>query len=213
MKSVIAKKTKRVLITAGPTWVKIDAVRVLANIATGLTGITLAQKLAKRHLKVTLLLGPVQSTFKDKKIKVMRYRFFEELKELLKKELKTNDYDWAVHCAAVADYKPQSPRCGKIKSALKTWRLTLVPTEKLAKLFKKIQPKIKLAIFKLEYAVKPDTLLKRTQLAMQRYAADLGVGNTFLKNKYFAYIIKNKRLLAQAKSREDLAEKLSKIIL
>ena len=51
-------KNKKVLITAGPTWVPIDNVRVISNTATGETGILLSEKLKNLGAKVTLLLGP-----------------------------------------------------------------------------------------------------------------------------------------------------------
>ncbi len=146
---VTAKKHKRVLITSGPTWVGIDKVRVISNIATGAGGISLANKLQRKGYKVTLLLGPVAAGQINKKVRVVRYRFFDELKKALKKELRKTTYHWAVHSAAVSDFRPRQANTGKIKSARKKLLLELIPTEKLVCLFKKIQPKLKLVIFKL----------------------------------------------------------------
>ncbi len=51
---------KRILITAGPTWVPIDNVRVISNIATGTTGVLLAWQTSAQGAKVTLVLGPCE---------------------------------------------------------------------------------------------------------------------------------------------------------
>ena len=47
-------KNKRVLITAGPTWVKIDKVRVISNTASGKTGLLFADAFKRLGSKVTL---------------------------------------------------------------------------------------------------------------------------------------------------------------
>ena len=67
----------RVLITAGPTWVAIDNVRVISNIATGETGKILAEKLASMGAKVTLLIGPGDLCCLKKNIRLIRFKFFE----------------------------------------------------------------------------------------------------------------------------------------
>lgn len=74
-------KNKRVLITAGPTWVAIDKVRVISNTATGATGKILAQQLANKGAKVTLLINAENSCCLNKKIKILPFRFFDQLKK------------------------------------------------------------------------------------------------------------------------------------
>ena len=68
-------KNKNILITAGPTWVPIDRVRVISNIATGKTGILLAKSANKLGAKVTLVLGPVGEVGLEKEINVKRFYF------------------------------------------------------------------------------------------------------------------------------------------
>ncbi|MCM8780179.1 MAG: phosphopantothenoylcysteine decarboxylase, partial [Candidatus Omnitrophica bacterium] len=185
-------KNKRVLVTAGPTWVPIDKVRVISNTASGETGILLAYKLRVKGARVTLLLGPVSSLYAqrlDKPIEIIRYRFFDELKRALEKELKSRRFDIIIHSAAVSDFKLARSFKGKIASGAQGLNLKLVPTQKLARLFKKIQPKAKLVIFKLELGVAKNTLLKRALKAKKEYRADLAVANTFINNKYRASII------------------------
>ncbi|MBU1999188.1 MAG: phosphopantothenoylcysteine decarboxylase, partial [Candidatus Omnitrophica bacterium] len=67
-------KNKKILITAGPTWVPVDDVRVISNSASGETGILLAKRLSGQGAKVTLLLGPIGNYNPDKKIKLVLFR-------------------------------------------------------------------------------------------------------------------------------------------
>ena len=95
-------KNKHILITAGPTWVPIDSVRVISNIATGQTGISLANQFSSLGAKVTLLLGPQANSIQiNNDIKVINFKFFDELKQLLAKELKSKQLDLIIHSAAV----------------------------------------------------------------------------------------------------------------
>ena len=98
---------KKVLITAGPTWVAIDKVRVISNIASGETGILLADKLSEQGAKVTLVLGPGndKNGIQNSRIKIIRFSFFEELRQALKKELKASRYDFIIHSAAVSGFR------------------------------------------------------------------------------------------------------------
>ena len=129
-------KNKRILITAGPTWVAIDKVRVLSNIATGETGIVLAKALSRQGAKVTMILGPCGVCSLDKKIKVLRFNYFDEFKKTLFKELKSVKYDCLIHSAAVSDYRPKEIYRGKIGSNLKSLDIKLEPLPKIINLIK-----------------------------------------------------------------------------
>ncbi len=142
---------KRILITAGPTRVAIDDVRVISNIATGRTGILLAQKLARLGAKVTLLLGPVDRCCLDKRIKIVSFAFFEELRNKIRRELTLRRYDFIIHNAAVSDFAPAVIK-GKIASG-KPFFLKLKPLPKITGVIKRLAPEAKLAIFKLESGV------------------------------------------------------------
>jgi len=206
-------KNKRILITAGPTWVPLDRVRVISNIATGETGILLAEKLQKLGGKVTLLLGPEESCCLDKKIKLIRFRFFSGLKNLIIKELKTKKYDIVIHSAAVSDYKPSKAYSGKIKSGLKNLKLSLVPTEKIINLIKRIDNSLILVGFKFEPQAGKDILIKRTRELMRQANLDLAVANTTQKSKYRAYVIDNfNRIRGPMLNKKDMVKDLIKLI-
>lgn len=205
-------RNKKVLITAGPTWVKIDSVRVISNIASGSTGILLAEKLTLLGAKVTLLLGPVCAYGLNKKIRLLRFQYFDELKELLKKELKTGEYNWAIHSAAVSDYKPKIARKGKIGSGLKELKIELTPTPKIIDIFKKIQPSISLVGFKFEPEASKLKLIKEGQQLIYNTKADLVIANTVKRGRYLAYLVANNKESAPIFTKKDMAENLIKVI-
>ncbi|MDP3732601.1 MAG: phosphopantothenoylcysteine decarboxylase [Candidatus Omnitrophota bacterium] len=206
-------KNKRILITAGPTWVPIDKVRVISNIATGQTGILLAEELRKQGAKVTLLLGPAESCCLNKKIKLIRFHFFSELKNLIIKELKTKKYDSVIHSAAVSDYKPSKVYPSKIKSGIINLRLNLVPTEKIIGLIKRIDSSIILVGFKFEPQAGKALLIKRSKALILGANLDLAVANTVNKNKYSAYILDNyNRSYGPVFNKKVLVKKLTDLI-
>ena len=185
-------KNKRILITAGPTWVPIDGVRVISNTATGETGILLAKKLAALGAQVTLLLGPVGSCCINKKIRLIRFKFFDELKNTLTREVRTKKYGVVVHSAAVADYRVQNTFRKKISSKLKKFTLRLVSTKKLIDCIKKIDKGICLVAFKFEPQAGKEELLSEARSLLKRTDSDLVVANTVHGKKYCAYIVDEK---------------------
>jgi phosphopantothenoylcysteine decarboxylase/phosphopantothenate--cysteine ligase len=206
-------KDKRVLITAGPTWVKIDGVRVISNIATGSTGILLAKVLSQLGAKVTLLLGPTGICNVNKKIRLLRFSYFNELKDLLEKELRSKKYDLAIHTAAVSDYKPRFTQSGKIKSGLKELAIKLTPTFKIISIFKKIQPLICLVGFKFEPNTTRKKLAREAQQLIINTQADLVVANTLKNNRYIAYLVTGNRISAPIFSKEGTAKNLIRALI
>lgn len=199
---------KRVLITAGPAGVPLDKVRVISNIATGETGILLAKSLQLQGAKVTLLLGPVEACCLNKKIKVVRFKFFDEFRSIIIKELKTKKYDMVIHSAAVSDYRPLKAYSYKIKSDLRHWRIDLAPTEKIIDLFKKIDASLFLVGFKFEPGVSKKLLIEKTRLLIKRAKLDLAIANTLNKNKYEAYIVNLEKSSGPYRNKEQVATKL-----
>lgn len=206
-------KNKRILITAGPTWVAIDNVRVISNIASGDTGVMLAERLIGSGAKVTLILGPAGACCLNKKIRLLRFNFFAEFKKLICQELKSKKYDIVVHSAAVSDYRPFKVLPRKIKSGLRRWKLNLVPTVKIIDLIKKIDAAIYLVGFKFEPGAGKAMLIKNTRALIKRANLDIAVANTPQKNKYRAYILKQDKIYGPLLSKNKLVDKLANIIM
>lgn len=202
-------KGKNILITAGPTWVPLDNIRVISNIASGQTGIFLAKKLTRMGAKVTLLLGPAGFSAQNRKIKLVSFIFFNDLKNMLKKELAAKKYDCIIHSAAVADFQPVSSKKGKLSSE-KAFNLKLVPLPKIIKDIRRLAPKAKLVMFKLESGVSDTILLSRAKTARQEVNADYVVANQL--DPYRAFIIAKTGCVTAVKSKIELANNLIKIL-
>lgn len=104
---------KHVLITAGPTYERIDPVRFIGNFSTGKMGYALAEEAARRGARVTLVSGPVALKTKHPAITVVNV---ESAREMLKAATDAfADADIAIMAAAVADYRPAETADSKIK--------------------------------------------------------------------------------------------------
>jgi len=205
----------KVLISAGPTCVPIDKVRVISNLATGETGIRLAERFSSYGAQVTLLLGgpaAAEACSIDKRIRLIRFKYSSELENLIKKELKRRRYDIMIHSAAVSDYKPSRIYKAKIKSGMSHWKINLVPTKKIIDLIKRIDKNILLVGFKFEPGAAKNTLLKHARMLLLRAKADLVVANTSDKNKYRAFIMDRIKESSPLNSKEALTKELFKLL-
>lgn len=201
-------KNKKFLITAGPTWVAIDDVRVLSNISSGELGMLLARHAILAGACVDLVLGPVSCpVLADKKVRVTRFTYFNELMGLVASKLKSNRYDYILHCAAVSDYLAQSVR-GKISSDQNELVLRLKRAPKIVEMIRTMAPRAFLVMFKLEGNVTDAVLLKRALEAKQRVGADLVVANRFVGSAYRGFILGSKDILAKTVSKAALAKEL-----
>lgn len=203
-------KGKRILITAGPTWVPIDRVRVISNIATGETGILLAKEAAKKGAKVTLVLGPVGEVKikTGKLIKVIRFRFFDELKKIIIRELKSHDYDAVIHSAAVSDYRPKRLLAHKVASGIKNLKINLVPTQKLIDLIRRLDRDLFLVGFKFEPDTSKARLFREARRLINRSTCGLVVANTIKGGRYSAYLVRSNKVQGPLNTKEKLAEQL-----
>ena len=112
------------LVTAGPTYEAIDPVRFIGNHSTGKMGIALANELAERGAKVTLLLGPTNLSTDNSNVNLIRFKTAEELFKLVQENWK--ECNLGVFSAAVADYKPLDIAKEKIKKSDEELTLKLI---------------------------------------------------------------------------------------
>ncbi|HAH20958.1 MAG: hypothetical protein A2Y00_06905 [Omnitrophica WOR_2 bacterium GWF2_43_52] len=205
-------RNKRILITAGPTWVAIDSMRIISNSATGTTGILLARDLARKGAKVTLVLGPVcgGSGYQLPNIRIVRFSFFHELKHALIQELRWQAYDVVIHSAAVSDFAPAHHIRGKLKSDRPhTLRLKVLP--KLIATIQRVSPQSALVIFKLESGISDLELIRRARRALSDQGADIIVANK-IKPKYRAYLLDKEKIYAKVDAKETLVKSLITLI-
>lgn len=120
---------KKILITAGPTYEKIDPVRFIGNYSSGKMGFALAEECARRGAKVVLVAGPVSLTCSDS---IQRVNV-ESCKEMFEAAVEVfPDCDAAILCAAVADFRPEAIAEEKIKRVGDDLVLKLKPTQDIA---------------------------------------------------------------------------------
>lgn len=117
---------KRVLINAGPTYEKIDAVRFIGNFSTGKMGVALAKQAQQLGAEVTLVLGPTPLTFPLEGINTVRVTSADDMFTACKEAFIGADY--TILTAAVADYKPVHTADHKLKKTSDALTITLEPT-------------------------------------------------------------------------------------
>ncbi|MDR3261843.1 MAG: bifunctional phosphopantothenoylcysteine decarboxylase/phosphopantothenate--cysteine ligase CoaBC [Tannerella sp.] len=106
-------RKKKILITAGPTYEKIDPVRFIGNYSSGKMGFALAEACAQREADVRLIAGPVSLQTTHPRI---RRTDVESAGEMYEAALEAfPETDAAILCAAVADYRPEVRLDRKIK--------------------------------------------------------------------------------------------------
>ncbi len=120
---------KRIMITAGPTYEKIDPVRFIGNYSSGKMGFAIAEECCRRGADVTLISGPVSLKCSDKINRVD----VESCKDMYERAVEAFEgVDAAVLCAAVADFRPISVADRKIKRGKLGLDISLAPTEDIA---------------------------------------------------------------------------------
>ena len=121
---------KKVLITAGPTYEKIDPVRFIGNYSSGKMGYALAEECAKRGAEVILVSGPVQMECKHPNILRIDVESADEMYRAAMEHYPTCDA--GILCAAVADFTPEVQADQKIKREGDDLVLRLKPTQDIA---------------------------------------------------------------------------------
>ena len=106
-------KGKKIVITAGPTYEKIDPVRFIGNYSSGKMGYALAEACANRGAEVILVSGPVSLSTHHPSIKRIDVESADEMYEATVHAFQ--EANAAILCAAVADYRPENKAEQKIK--------------------------------------------------------------------------------------------------
>ncbi|MDD5619897.1 MAG: bifunctional phosphopantothenoylcysteine decarboxylase/phosphopantothenate--cysteine ligase CoaBC, partial [Proteiniphilum sp.] len=141
---------KKILITAGPTYERIDPVRFIGNFSSGKMGFALAEECAARGAQVLLITGPTALSLSHP---LIRRIDVESAREMYAAALKSfPEMDGAILSAAVADYRPAQMAEQKIKRTDDDGiTLTLTPNPDIAAALGRVKRKDQLLIgFALE---------------------------------------------------------------
>jgi len=181
--AVFAKKLslsgKTVLVTAGPTYERIDSVRFIGNFSTGKMGFAVAEELAERGAKVILVAGPTSLTAKHRNIKQIN---IESAREMYEACIETfPSCNAAILSAAVADYRPETVADHKIKKAAGTETLDihLVQNPDILATLGKMKTDRQLLV---GFALETDNELENAKAKLTRKNLDMIVLNS-LKDK------------------------------
>lgn len=139
---------KHILITAGPTYERIDPVRFIGNFSSGKMGFSIAEECRRRGAEVTLVAGPTALQC-DAAIRRVNVESAQEMYEACLPAFDTADA--AILSAAVADFTPEQKADSKIKREADDLVLRLRPTHDIAKtLGQRKRPGQRLVCFALE---------------------------------------------------------------
>ena len=124
---------KKILITAGPTYEKIDPVRFIGNYSSGKMGFALAEECARRGAEVTLVAGPVSTQLSVQNAPLIRRIDVESCQQMYDAAVEVfPQMDAAILCAAVADFRPAEVAGQKIKRVGEGLDIHLVPNPDIA---------------------------------------------------------------------------------
>ena len=159
-----------VLVTGGPTPVKIDNVRVITNKFTGQLGIDIASELFFKGADVTLIHGhsgyQIPSYLPHKIANT-----YEEYLEAVMQELPQKFYQFGIFTAAVADYKPETILPGKTPSGGALNQINLIPTLKVIEQVRQKFPDLFMITFKYQEGISHEELMEIAQTRLERYNA------------------------------------------
>lgn len=160
---------RTLLVTAGATEEKVDAVRYLTNRSSGKMGFAIAEAAAERGADVVLIAGRVEVPLPEGMREIVRVSSTEEMcREALRL---FPGCDAAIMAAAPADYRPEEYSASKIKS--ETLTLRLVKNPDIAAALGRIKEGRKLVVFSAE----TDDLIKNARAKLAAKHADLAVAN------------------------------------
>jgi phosphopantothenoylcysteine decarboxylase/phosphopantothenate--cysteine ligase len=163
----------RFVVTAGPTYEDIDAVRYLGNRSSGRMGFAIAAEARRRGAQVTLIAGPTTRDVPAADV-TMRVRSAAEMHAAVMRA--SLDADAVIMAAAVADYTPADPSPGKIAKSDAALTLTLSRTRDiLADLGERRGAAAKPVL--VGFAAETDDLLNKAREKRGRKHADLIVAN------------------------------------
>ena len=168
---------KDILITAGPTYEKIDPVRFIGNYSSGKMGIALAKECVRQGAQVTMVLGPVDGHVRSEiagnsKINIIDVESAQDMWEAATSHYPTADA--GILCAAVADFTPDTVAQEKIKRE-DVLALCLRPTKDIARSLGEMKKEDQ---FLVGFALETNDELEHAREKMRRKNLDFIVLNS-----------------------------------
>ncbi len=205
---------KKVLVSAGGTYEKIDVVRGITNQSSGRMGLEIAKQAFIQGADVTVITGKVEVPIPNLFKRIM-VDSTKEMEGELTKVIPHNDL--FISAAAVSDFTVESTSAGETGKISSDNELSiyLKPTPKLLDNVKKINPDIVLVGFKAEYDVSDEELLLSARKRMKTSNADFIVANDiavegagFGSDKNQVIIVDGDTVTVPLTSKAEIAQKI-----
>ena len=215
--SCMPLKGIKALVTAGPTYERIDPVRFIGNFSTGKMGIALAEALANKGAEVTVVLGPAYIQSYHTRVSTVRVESAEEMYNACLGAFK--DAEISVLAAAVADYKPQEIAAEKIKKQDSSLSINLTKTTDILASLGKIKKAGQLLVgFALETANEHANALKKlheknADMIVLNSLRDKGAGFGHDTNKVTLLDTSGEHITLPLQSKKEAAEAIVNHIL
>ncbi len=215
-----AKKTLKgikALVTAGPTYERIDPVRFIGNFSSGKMGIALAEALADQGAEVTLVLGPTHLQTYHAQITTVRVESGQEMYEACIAAFP--DAQISILAAAVADYKPEKVAPEKIKKHDAPLNILLTKTQDILAALGKSKKEDQILVgFALETNNEQNNALKKlheknADLIVLNSLRDTGAGFGHDTNKVTLISASGDHLTLPLQTKKEAAEAIVNYIL
>ena len=200
---------KKVMVTAGPTYEKIDPVRFIGNYSSGKMGFAIAEELARRGAEVVLVCGPVNLKTNHPAIRRIDVESAAQMFEVASSEFESCDV--AVLSAAVADFTPKDRADQKIKRGKDDLLLELLPTKDIAACLGKMKKTSQILIgFALETNDEENNALskmnrKNLDMIVLNSLNDAGAGFGVDTNKITIMDKSGKKIVYELKTKTEVA--------
>jgi len=211
---------KTALVTAGPTYEAIDAVRFIGNYSSGKMGLAVAERLAELGAKVNLIMGPSSLQSNHALVKQVNVNSAEDMWKASVAVFKSCDV--AVLAAAVADFKPSTTSTKKIKKSSGFHQIELTETIDILESLGKIKTKRQVLV---GFALETDKEVENAKLKIKKKNLDFivlnslndkGAGFKHDTNKITLIDNQNKIEKFELKSKQevaiDIVNKISEVI-
>ena len=202
---------KKILITAGPTYERIDPVRFIGNFSSGKMGFALAEECASLGAEVKIIAGPTSLSISNKNIQRFDVESAREMYEIALELFP--EMDVAILSAAVADYRPLNSENDKIKrDKHNNLTVTLTPNPDIAQSLGEIKQKNQTIIgFALETNNEEENAIKKLKKKNFDYIVlnslnDKGAGFGKDTNKVTIISREGKKTYSGLKSKKDVAK-------
>lgn len=164
---------RKVVITAGPTYERLDPVRVLTNRSTGEMGLAIARAAAKRGAAVTVVLGPTHLTPAPEITSVVRVESAREMLEATARAIE--GVDVLIATAAVSDFRPAEAQASKLKRSDPRARMLLL--EENPDVLAALAPRVKDEGVVVGFAAETDAVEQNARAKLHAKGCDVVIGN------------------------------------